>query len=76
MAGRQIVLEPYNPAWPAQFAEEEKRVREVLGDVALAVHHIGSTSVPGLADKICGRARQRFSVRRLQRTEKRVYRAG
>ncbi|MDT3609113.1 GrpB family protein [Cronobacter sakazakii] len=32
MAGRQIVLEPYNPAWPAQFAEEEKRVREVLGD--------------------------------------------
>lgn len=51
MAGRQIVLEPYNPAWPAQFAEEEKRVREVLGDVALAVHHIGSTSVPGLAAK-------------------------
>ncbi len=51
MAGRQIVLEPYNPAWPAQFAEEEKRVREALGDVALAVHHIGSTSVPGLAAK-------------------------
>ncbi|EKK7719858.1 GrpB family protein [Cronobacter sakazakii] len=51
MAGRQIMLEPYNPAWPAQFAEEEKRVREVLGDVALAVHHIGSTSVPGLAAK-------------------------
>ncbi|ELY5828310.1 GrpB family protein [Cronobacter turicensis] len=51
MAGRQIALEPYNPAWPAQFAEEEKRVREALGDVALAVHHIGSTSVPGLAAK-------------------------
>ncbi|EOC1316130.1 GrpB family protein [Cronobacter turicensis] len=51
MAGRQITLEPYNPAWPAQFAEEEKRVSEALGDVALAVHHIGSTSVPGLAAK-------------------------
>ncbi|ELQ6263115.1 GrpB family protein [Cronobacter malonaticus] len=51
MAGRQIMLEPYNPAWTAQFAEEEKRVREALGDVALAVHHIGSTSVPGLAAK-------------------------
>ncbi|EOC1313101.1 GrpB family protein [Cronobacter turicensis] len=51
MAGRQITLEPYNPAWPAQFAEEEKRVRDALGDVALAVHHIGSTSVPGLVAK-------------------------
>ncbi|EPE7489003.1 GrpB family protein [Cronobacter universalis] len=51
MATRQIALEPYNPAWTAQFVAEEKRVREALGDVALAVHHIGSTSVPGLAAK-------------------------
>ncbi|ELY3758567.1 GrpB family protein [Cronobacter universalis] len=51
MAARQIALEPYNPAWTARFVAEEKRVREALGDVALAVHHIGSTSVPGLAAK-------------------------
>lgn len=51
MAARQIALEPYNPAWTAQFVAEEKRVREALGDVALAVHHIGSTSVPGLTAK-------------------------
>jgi GrpB-like predicted nucleotidyltransferase (UPF0157 family) len=38
-----------DPAWPAQAAEEADRVREALG--ALAVEHIGSTAVPGLAAK-------------------------
>ncbi|ALB62745.1 hypothetical protein AFK62_09635 [Cronobacter condimenti 1330] len=51
MAGRQITLEPYDPAWPARFDEEAQRVRATLGAVARIVHHIGSTSVPGLAAK-------------------------
>ncbi|MBN2380606.1 GrpB family protein [candidate division WOR-3 bacterium] len=33
------------------FKEERKRVLEILGDKALAIEHIGSTSVPGLGAK-------------------------
>ena len=47
----QITLADYDPAWPEQFAREEERVREALGDQALQVEHIGSTSVPGLIAK-------------------------
>jgi len=46
-----IAVAPYDPEWPRQFAEEDCRVREVLGDRALRVEHVGSTSVPGLAAK-------------------------
>ncbi|KAI0975271.1 GrpB domain protein [Xylaria arbuscula] len=41
----------YNPEWPAKFAEVEQRIRNALGDRAVVVHHVGSTSVPGLAAK-------------------------
>lgn len=46
-----IVIEPYNTAWPGEFSAVGAEVRVALGDTALAVHHIGSTSVPGLAAK-------------------------
>lgn len=45
-----IVLAPYNPDWPRRAAGHAERL-SVLGPVLLAVHHIGSTSVPGLAAK-------------------------
>ena len=44
------VVEP-DPAWPAQYAELERRVRSVLGDRVLELHHVGSTAVPGLPAK-------------------------
>ena len=43
------VISGYDPAWPARFAELDARIGVALGDAALAVEHIGSTSVPGLA---------------------------
>ncbi|MFI4976390.1 MAG: GrpB family protein [Caulobacterales bacterium] len=46
-----IRLDAYDPAWPAMFAREEARIRHAIGAAALAVHHAGSTSVPGLAAK-------------------------
>lgn len=36
---------------PAQFAEVAARVRAALGDLALELHHVGSTAVPGLPAK-------------------------
>jgi GrpB-like predicted nucleotidyltransferase (UPF0157 family) len=41
----------YDPAWPAAFARIAGMVRESLGDAAIAIEHVGSTSVAGLAAK-------------------------
>jgi GrpB-like predicted nucleotidyltransferase (UPF0157 family) len=45
-----VVLAPYDPEWPRMAARHAERLR-VLGSTLVAVHHIGSTSVPGLAAK-------------------------
>lgn len=46
-----IQIVPYQASWTEEFAVIGAEVRAALGDTALAVHHIGSTSVPGLAAK-------------------------
>ena len=48
-----IELLAYDPAWPERYRREEARVRCGLGQRALRLEHIGSTSVPGLAAKPC-----------------------
>jgi GrpB-like predicted nucleotidyltransferase (UPF0157 family) len=47
----QYTFTDYSPAWPAAFEQEATRLRLLLGDELVRVHHIGSTSVPGLAAK-------------------------
>ncbi len=46
-----IELVDYDPGWPAAFEEWRQALGFVLGDDARSIHHIGSTSVPGLAAK-------------------------
>ncbi len=46
-----IEVLPYDPIWPAKFAAEAARLHEILGAEIMAVHHIGSTSVPGIKAK-------------------------
>lgn len=46
-----IEVVPYDPCWPAVFAEEAEIIKRALGTSVIAVHHIGSTAVPGLAAK-------------------------
>ncbi len=46
-----IRLEAYDPEWPRLFTREAARVKAVLGDEALRVEHVGSTSVVGLSAK-------------------------
>ncbi len=50
LTGR-IVLVEYDPGWLDRFKDEAKRIRTVLGEHALRVEHVGSTSVPGLTAK-------------------------
>jgi GrpB-like predicted nucleotidyltransferase (UPF0157 family) len=47
----QVVVVEYDPQWPVLFDREQQRVREILGDSAVSVTHVGSTSVPGLYAK-------------------------
>ncbi len=46
-----IIIEPYNPNWPKDFEIIQSSLQNVLGDLALRIDHIGSTSVPGLGAK-------------------------
>ena len=54
IGGRELftpVISDYDPAWPSRFVDLEARIRSALGAAALAIEHIGSTSVPQLAAK-------------------------
>lgn len=51
MKPREVRVVPHDPTWKETFETEAATLRSVLGDEALAVHHIGSTAVPGLAAK-------------------------
>lgn len=46
-----IEVVSYNNQWPALFEQERALVQQALGDNCIIIHHIGSTSVPGLAAK-------------------------
>jgi GrpB-like predicted nucleotidyltransferase (UPF0157 family) len=48
---RKINIADYDPDWPKKFERQAKRIADALGDTALQIEHIGSTSVPGLAAK-------------------------
>jgi len=46
-----VILTPYNPNWPPMFEAEAMRIQNILGDNCVQIHHIGSTSIPGLVAK-------------------------
>lgn len=46
-----VEIVPYKPEWPKEFERLSARLRAAMGDLALRIDHIGSTSVPGLASK-------------------------
>ena len=48
---RPVVIVPYNPAWPLIFEGLGDVYASALGRLALAIEHVGSTAVPGLAAK-------------------------
>lgn len=48
---RRIEVVPYDPRWPREFDRAAREIMTALGPALLALHHIGSTSVPGLHAK-------------------------
>lgn len=46
-----VKIEEYNDEWPFNYQEEKREIEEVMTDKAIAIEHIGSTSVQGLGAK-------------------------
>jgi GrpB-like predicted nucleotidyltransferase (UPF0157 family)/pimeloyl-ACP methyl ester carboxylesterase len=46
-----VILQAHDPSWHRRFELERDHVAAVLGHRVLAIEHIGSTAVPGLAAK-------------------------
>jgi GrpB-like predicted nucleotidyltransferase (UPF0157 family) len=52
VAAEAILVVPYDPEWPRMFARERASLERLLEPwLDGGVHHIGSTSVPGIAAK-------------------------
>ncbi len=48
---KAIAVVPYDPKWPMLYETEAGKIKTALGDTLIEIHHIGSTSVSGLAAK-------------------------
>jgi GrpB-like predicted nucleotidyltransferase (UPF0157 family) len=46
-----VKLEPHSKLWRRLFAEEAARICEAVGEYVLAIEHVGSTSIEGIAAK-------------------------
>lgn len=53
MRTRKVIVAPYDPAWKDAFCQIRQELAQALGDLALAIEHVGSTSVEGLSAKPC-----------------------
>ncbi|HEY0605388.1 MAG TPA: GrpB family protein [Herpetosiphonaceae bacterium] len=42
---------PHDPAWAAEFEARAAEIAAVLGEDLVAIHHAGSTSIPGIRAK-------------------------
>lgn len=49
--GPSVDVVGYDESWPHAFETARARLAEILGSACLRIHHVGSTSVPGLAAK-------------------------
>ncbi|GAA0472642.1 GrpB family protein [Alkalibacillus silvisoli] len=48
---RKIEIIPYQKNWPLKYQKEAEMLKSLLGEECREIHHIGSTSVPGLRAK-------------------------
>ena len=48
---KHIEIAPYNPKWPSMFQLEAAAIKQILSNNVIEIHHIGSTSIPGLKAK-------------------------
>ena len=53
MKTRKVVVLPYDEAWDSEFQMIRAELECALGDLAVGIEHVGSTSVRGMSAKPC-----------------------
>jgi GrpB-like predicted nucleotidyltransferase (UPF0157 family) len=48
---RKVAVSPHDPLWHEAFNVEAQQVQAALGQNVVAIHHIGSTAIPGIYAK-------------------------
>jgi GrpB-like predicted nucleotidyltransferase (UPF0157 family) len=48
---KRVGVVSYNLNWKKMYEEESEKIRNVLGDIIIDIHHIGSTAIPGIKAK-------------------------
>jgi GrpB-like predicted nucleotidyltransferase (UPF0157 family) len=48
---QRVYLQPYDARWADEFARESSAVARALGSILTAIHHVGSTAIPGIRAK-------------------------
>lgn len=51
MRTEKVIVENYDPSWIDDFSKIKAELESILGETAISVEHVGSTSVAGLAAK-------------------------
>jgi GrpB-like predicted nucleotidyltransferase (UPF0157 family) len=46
-----VIIVDYQPGWVDEYLQLASHIRQIVGNAALRIDHIGSTAVPGLAAK-------------------------
>ncbi len=51
MVTKHVVIMPFDERWAQDYEDIASEIRDALGELALAIEHVGSTAVPGLSAK-------------------------
>lgn len=75
--GQPVVLVPPSPQWEEMARTESERFAQALGDALVVIHHVGSTSIPGIwAKPVIDLAPEVKDVGALDRLEARIRELG
>ena len=53
MKTKKVTVLPYDKAWKSDFEAIKKEIETAVGDLAIGIEHVGSTSVEGMSAKPC-----------------------
>jgi len=48
---RRVEVVSYNPNWKEMYKEESGKIINILNDIIIDIHHIGSTAIPRIKAK-------------------------